>query len=130
MFGDGTSDRDDPAPLRDIAVSAGITINGLVIFSEEHDLGALAHVELRRHFETSVIGGIGSFLIEAEDFPAFETAIRIKLIREIAGSVFSKHDQSEQRVRIAKNSPLPGLRPCAVRVYDFQNPPPKNPTCP
>jgi len=88
VSGDGTSDNEDPAPYRDVALSKGITINGLAIFSYEHDLGDLAQIELQRHYENSVIGGPGSFLITAHRFENFEEAIGKKLIREITGPAF------------------------------------------
>ncbi|MCX7371239.1 MAG: DUF1194 domain-containing protein [Alphaproteobacteria bacterium] len=37
-----------------------------------------------QYFQSFVIGGPGSFMIVAEDFEAFGTAVRRKLIREIA----------------------------------------------
>jgi hypothetical protein len=40
---------------------------------------------LDQYFQQSVIGGFGSFMVVAEDFEAFGTAVRRKLIREIAG---------------------------------------------
>ena len=95
VSGDGTSDADDPAFYRDQALEQGITINGLVIFSEEHDLGALAKFDLRQHYTERVIGGPGHFLIEAEDFSDFEVAIRQKLVREITGPAFALQLQNK-----------------------------------
>ena len=88
VSGDGTSDRNDPAIARDIALAEGITINGLVIFSDEHDLGDLAKFSLREHYQTKVIGGPGAFLLEAERFKDFARAIEMKLVREISGAAF------------------------------------------
>ncbi len=42
-------------------------------------------VPLDEYFGRNVIGGPGAFLIVAEDFEDFGTAVRRKLIREIAG---------------------------------------------
>ncbi len=42
---------------------------------------------LERYYRESVIGGPGAFLIVAADFADFGTAIRRKLIQEIAGDV-------------------------------------------
>jgi Protein of unknown function (DUF1194) len=63
---------------RDDAVREGITVNGLAILTE---IGALDE-----YFRQNVIGGEGSFVLEAEDFGAFAQAILNKLIREIAAA--------------------------------------------
>ncbi len=90
VSGDGTSDGNDPAAARDAAIARNITINGLVIYSEEYDLGDLARIDLWEHFQKRVIGGEGAFLMEADSFDDFSTAIRRKLAREIAGSKFAR----------------------------------------
>ena len=85
ISGDGTSDIARCEEERDLAVSRGVTINGLVIYSDDHDLGALAVLNLRDHYAFHVIGGPGAFLMSAENFEDFRTAIRRKLLREIIG---------------------------------------------
>ena len=89
VSGDGTSDRNDPAPARDRAILRGITINGLVIHSQEYDLGDLARFELRTHYRDRVIGGPGAFLLNAESFKTFAVSMREKLYREISGPLFA-----------------------------------------
>ncbi|MEP1091896.1 MAG: DUF1194 domain-containing protein [Rhizobiaceae bacterium] len=89
VSGDGTSDRNDPAFARDLAISRGITINGLVIHSIEYDLGDLARFELRTHYRDRVIGGPGAFLLNAESFKTFAVSMREKLYREISGPLFA-----------------------------------------
>ncbi|MGB8534489.1 MAG: DUF1194 domain-containing protein, partial [Pseudolabrys sp.] len=73
---------------RDEAVALGISINGLVILSEiplpwnpEHTNppGGLA-----KYYRDNVIGGPGSFVLEAKDFDSFGEAIVKKMIAEIA----------------------------------------------
>lgn len=86
VSGDGSSSASDTEKQRDIAISRGITINGLVIFNEEYDLGVLAEIDLIEHYSKHVIGGNGAFLMTAESFIDFREAIRIKLIREILGT--------------------------------------------
>lgn len=66
-----------PSTIRDQAVALGITINGLAILDEEP--------RLDQYYLANVIGGPGAFLEIAEDFDAFSTAIRRKLLREIGG---------------------------------------------
>ena len=89
VSGDGTNNAGhDITKARDDALALGITINGLVILSErplpwnpEHTNppGGLAH-----YYRTNVIGGPGSFVLEAKDFNSFGQAIIKKLIAEIA----------------------------------------------
>lgn len=80
VSGDGRHNQGQPpAPVRDIAVAAGITINGLAVLNEEPDLLA--------HYLAEVIGGPGSFALEAADYAAFAEAIRLKLRRELAGTL-------------------------------------------
>jgi Protein of unknown function (DUF1194) len=76
ISGDGANNRGrPPSAARDVAVALGININGLPILEIEHDL--------EDHYRNEVIGGPGSFVIPAESFRDFSTAILRKLIREI-----------------------------------------------
>ncbi|MGI9354663.1 MAG: DUF1194 domain-containing protein [Rhizobiaceae bacterium] len=86
VSGDGVSDRNNPVPFRNIAIGKGITINGLIIYSQEYDLGELARFELHDHYSQRVIGGSGAFLMEADSFDEFAEAMRRKLVREISGA--------------------------------------------
>jgi hypothetical protein len=70
---------------RDEAVADGIIINGLPIINDRPTFGRAPPMPLDQYFQQSVIGGLGSFMVVAEDFDAFGTAVRRKLIREIAG---------------------------------------------
>jgi hypothetical protein len=65
-----------PGPVRDLAVAAGITVNGLAILNEEPDLLV--------HYAAEVIGGPGSFAMTCADYPDFAEAILRKLRRELA----------------------------------------------
>ena len=79
VSGDGrTNQGTSPAPVRTHAVSLGVTVNGLAIVNEEP--------ELLPYYRDRVIGGPGAFVMQANDFTDFGTAIRLKLIREIEGS--------------------------------------------
>jgi Protein of unknown function (DUF1194) len=60
---------------RDIAVRAGLTINGLAIANENPMLDAYY-----RHF---VIGGPGAFVFRVHDYEDYRRGILLKLIREI-----------------------------------------------
>lgn len=85
VSGDGVNNSGRPAEIaRDEAVAQGITINGLPIINDRPTFGRMPQVPLDQYFQQSVIGGPGAFMIVAEDFDAFGTAVRRKLIREIA----------------------------------------------
>ena len=94
VSGDGVSNPTKTSAASDRVIGQGITVNGLVIFNEEYDLGELADVELVNHYKTSVIGGPGAFLMEAQNFDDFASAIRQKLLKEIAGPATASLGQS------------------------------------
>jgi hypothetical protein len=79
VSGDGPHNQGrPPGPVRDIGVAAGVTINALAVLNEEGP-------ELIAHFRDQVIGGPGSFVMHCADYADFAAAIRLKLLREIAG---------------------------------------------
>ena len=86
VSGDGSSSVDGSDKARDDAIARDITINGLVIFNREYDLGELAEIDLIQHYTTKVIGGNGAFLMTAHGFEDFRKAILNKLIKEILGT--------------------------------------------
>lgn len=90
VSGDGSASNNAAAPARDRAIAAGITINGLVIFNFEYDLGELAEIDLVQHYTNEVIGGPGAFLMTAANFVDFEVSMRHKLARELGGALFTQ----------------------------------------
>ncbi|MDB5414173.1 MAG: hypothetical protein JWR10_2508 [Rubritepida sp.] len=85
VSGDGVNNSGRPAEsARDDAVAEGIIINGLPIINDRPTFGRMPSLPLDQYFQQNVIGGVGAFMIVAEDFDAFGTAVRRKLIREIA----------------------------------------------
>ena len=73
---DGANNSGGPTMLaRDRAIAAGITINGLTILNDADNLDT--------YFINSVIGGPSSFVVVANDYEAYATAIKRKLLREI-----------------------------------------------
>ena len=86
VSGDGKSNPDASFAQSMLAQKQGITINGLVIFSKEYDLGVLADFDLAQFYSENVIGGEGAFLMEAKGYEDFTRAIRKKLVREISGN--------------------------------------------
>lgn len=80
VSGDGRHNQGrPPGPVRDLAVAAGLTVNGLVILNEEPDL--------LDHYAEEVIGGPGSFAMSCADYPDFAEAILRKLRRELGGAL-------------------------------------------
>jgi hypothetical protein len=89
VSGDGTNNAGRDVRLaRDEAVASGITINGLVILSERPVPWNTAHTNpaggLEKYYRDNVIGGPGAFVMVAENFQSFRTAIVKKMIAEIA----------------------------------------------
>ena len=89
VCGDGTNNAGrDMHGARDDAVAAGITVNGLVILSEPNNEWNAAHVRppggLKKYYADNVIGGPGSFVMQADDFKSFGEAMTRKLINEIS----------------------------------------------
>jgi Protein of unknown function (DUF1194) len=87
ISGDGHNNRGRPVEwARDDAVAAGITINGLPIVNDRpNPWGGRPPPGLDLYYEEQVIGGPGAFIIVAEDYTAFASAILSKLLLEIAG---------------------------------------------
>jgi hypothetical protein len=87
--GDNNSGRDVTA-ARNEAIANGVTINGLVILTEElsrnplhtNPLGGLAN-----YYRNNVIGGPGAFVMVAKNINSFGDIIVKKLIAEIAQAV-------------------------------------------
>jgi hypothetical protein len=89
VSGDGTNNAGrDVGQARDEALTLGITINGLVILSETPLPWNPEHTNppggLTKYYRDNVIGGAGSFVLEAKDFGSFGEAIVKKMIAEIA----------------------------------------------
>jgi hypothetical protein len=91
VCGDGTSNAGRPVTeARDMAVAAGVTVNGLTIINEHPVAWAHAHVQppggLTNWYREHVIGGPGSFVLEVHDFQSFGQAMTRKLVDEIASA--------------------------------------------
>ena len=89
VSGDGTNNAGrDVNHARDEALELGIAINGLVILSEVPLPWNPEHTNppggLAKYYRDNVIGGPGSFVLEAKDFSSFGQAIIKKMIAEIA----------------------------------------------
>jgi Protein of unknown function (DUF1194) len=90
VSGDGINNSGrDVADARDEALAKGVTINGLVILSEQTIPNAFNafHTNpaggLDAYFRNNVIGGPGAFVMVAENFSSFSVTILNKLSAEI-----------------------------------------------
>lgn len=87
VSGDGRANNGPPPDdMRDIAVAAGITVNGLPIMHLE--------IDIDEYYARHVIGGPGAFMVPARDFASFQEAIRKKLVLEIAGGAQAEERQT------------------------------------
>jgi hypothetical protein len=89
VSGDGTNNAGrDVAVLRDEAVAKGITINGLVILSDNPMSWNPDHTNppggLANYYRNNVVGGPSAFVMVAENFNSFGQAIIKKMIAEVA----------------------------------------------
>ncbi len=96
VSGDGTNNAGRDVTLaRDDALRLGITINGLVILSDQPLPWNPEHTNppggLAKYYQDNVTGGPGSFVMEAKDFNSFGEAIVKKMIAEIAQANWPRH---------------------------------------
>jgi len=86
---------------RDAALAKDLIINALVILNEMPDL--------EEYFGERVIGGLGAFVMAANDYPDYPEAIRRKLLREIGQTPVSRRGgDQEQLARLpASAGPAP-----------------------
>jgi len=89
ISGDGTNNAGrDVKAARDEALAQGVTINGLVIFSETPLSWNPDHTNppggLDNYYRNNVVGGPGAFVVAAQDFGSFGQAIIKKMIAEVA----------------------------------------------
>jgi Protein of unknown function (DUF1194) len=89
VSGDGTNNAGrDVGAQRDDAVAKGITINGLVILSDNPMSWNPDHTNppggLANYYRNNVVGGPNAFVMVAENFNSFGQAIIKKMIAEVA----------------------------------------------
>ena len=110
VSGDGPNNSGRPVvSVRDEVVASGIVINGLAIavapgvsWYSRFDLP-----DLDQYFKDCVIGGPGSFVLSIKHKKEFATAIRQKLLLEIAGV-------ASPRLQLAQFEPLTEKYDCLV----------------
>jgi len=113
ISGDGPNNVGLPvAPMRDRIVAEGITINGLPIMLKTVTTAGPYNIpNLDIYYEDCVIGGPGAFVVTVDDPARFASAIRRKLVLEIAGAA-PQSPPSEIGARVL---PVADVRP-APRV--------------
>ena len=85
ISGDGISNSGRPlADARADALAKGTVLNGLAVVDRAPQPWSAGLPPIDDYYRTEVIGGPGAFLMVAEGFDAFETAVKRKIIREIA----------------------------------------------
>ncbi len=86
ISGDGPNNSGRPVLLaRDAAVKRGIVINGLPLMTRE-GMGIQFQLDdLDEYYRHCVVGGPGSFVIPVNEWQEFPTAVRRKLVLELAG---------------------------------------------
>jgi hypothetical protein len=91
VSGDGTNNSGrDVTAARDEALAQSVTINGLVILSEQPLSWNADHTNppggLEAYYHNNVTGGPNSFVMVAENFNTFGQAILNKLVAEVAAA--------------------------------------------
>jgi len=86
ISGDGPNNQGPPVTLaRDEALKKGIVINGLPLMTRE-GMGSQFHLDdLDVYYEDCVIGGPASFVLPVLKWEEFPSAVRQKLLLELAG---------------------------------------------
>src|SRR6202000_1065817 len=84
ISGDGRNNNGAPVVgARDIALSKGITINGLPIMVKEPSYSTMDIENLDFYYEDCVTGGPGSFVVSIKDRDKFKEGPRTKLCLEV-----------------------------------------------
>lgn len=71
---------------RQAALQAGITINGLAVLCRDCAAGTGSGRDLAGEFAEKIIGGMGAFVVTADNPAVFAEAVKRKLILEISGN--------------------------------------------
>lgn len=101
VSGDGTNNSGrDVTAARDEALAQGVTINGLVILSEQPLSWNADHTNppggLDAYYRNNVTGGPNSFVMVAENFNTFGQAILNKLVAEVAAAEHTEQTAAAQ----------------------------------
>jgi Protein of unknown function (DUF1194) len=103
VSGDGRDNRGPRVTLvRALAMTSGITVNGLAILNDEPFLD--------RYYERQVIAGADAFVVAAADYQDFAAAIVKKLVREIAGPQIARAPPDAPRGYSTARAVVPAMR--------------------
>jgi hypothetical protein len=83
------------AEARASVLAQGITINGLAILCRDCRSGRPVSYDLEKAFETTIVGGPGSFVISADTLANFSVAVKRKLVLEIAAGR-ARHQETQE----------------------------------
>jgi len=89
ISGDGVNNSGRPvAAARQDLLGAGAIVNGLAVLDRAPQPPQLVAITpaLDDYYRDEVIGGPGAFLMVAEGFESFETAVKRKIVREVASA--------------------------------------------
>jgi hypothetical protein len=104
VSGDGPNNQGEPVEwARDRALERGIVINGLPVMLRPSYSGFFDISELDIYYEDCVIGGFGAFIVPVQSADHFATAIRRKLVLEIAGRM---PEQAPRLIPAQSSGPL------------------------
>ena len=122
ISGDGPNKQGAPVTVvRDLVVSKGITINGLpVMLKPNHRSGAFDVSMLDTYYEDCVIGGFGAFIVPVRALNEFASAVRRKLVLEIAG-LTPRPILAQFTERAARMDCLIGEKLWRRRILDWDN---------
>jgi Protein of unknown function (DUF1194) len=101
VSGDGTNNSGrDVTAARDDALAQGVTLNGLVILSDQPLSWNADHTNppggLEAYYRNNVVGGPNAFVMVAQNFNTFGQAILNKLIAEVAAADTTLHADAAQ----------------------------------
>ena len=86
ISGNGPNNDGDPVTVaRDIAVAAGLIINGLPLITGDSPADPES-ADLDLYFSECVIGGLGAFVLPVQGWSGLTSAVRRKLMLEMAGN--------------------------------------------
>jgi len=115
VSGDGPNNSGYPVePARDAVIARGIVINGLpIVLRPGGGFRGFDIADLDLYYRDCVVGGPGAFTIPVTSTDEFETAIRRKLIQEIAAA--------EPRLMLAAAETVAGGSDCLIGEKMRQN---------
>ncbi|KAA2316137.1 DUF1194 domain-containing protein [Pseudooceanicola sediminis] len=105
VSGDGPNNSGAPVvPSRDRVLAQGIVINGLPLMTDEGVGSQWTVNDLDAYYRDCVIGGHGAFVVAVHSWDEFASAVRQKILMEIASAV-PRIQHAEMIVPVAGTAP-------------------------